>query len=169
MESDNNNLSKHSLLSPLKTLTKLGKTLTLPKNNKNDGTPQFTKELISSPMELRYSFTPIVDPEKPKLIGRPRSSSASNVKSQTTLPSEHIDNHEGKNNKDNTDKNIDKDLSAENIENENNNTKTTQNITIEKNDYNLVNNSSQNNQNTETGEIEVIVTSNNSNNDDKIN
>ncbi|PKY45864.1 voltage-gated potassium channel [Rhizophagus irregularis] len=157
VESDNNNLSKHSLLSPFKTLTKLGKTLTLPKNNKKDGTPQFTKELISSPIELRYSFTPIVDPEKPKLVGRPRSSSASNVKSQTTLPSE-----------DNTDKNIDKDLSAENIENENNFTKTTQNnqdITIEKNDYNLVNNSSRNNQNTETGEIEVIVTSNNSNNE----
>ncbi|RGB41256.1 hypothetical protein C1646_663192 [Rhizophagus diaphanus] len=158
VESDNNNLAKHSLLSPFKTLTKLGKTLTLPKNNKNDGTPQFTKELISSPIELRYSFTPIVDPEKPKLVGCPRSSS------QTTLPSEHIDNHEGKNNKDNTDKNIDKDLTAENIENENNFTKTTQNnqdITIEKNDSN----SSPNNQNTETGEIEVIVTSNNSNNE----
>lgn len=166
VESDKNNqhLAKPSLLSPLKTLTKLGKTLTLSKNNKNDGTPQFTKELISSPIELRYSFTPIVDPENPKLVGRPRSSSASNVKSQPTLPSEHIDNHEGKNNKDNTDKNIDKDLSAENIENENNFTKTTQNnqdITIEKNDYDLVNNSSKNNQNTETREIEVIVTSNN--------
>jgi hypothetical protein len=162
-DNDNQRHSKSNLLAPFKTLTKIGKTLTLPKNNKNSETPKFTKDLISSPTELRYAFTPIVDPERPKLVGRPRSSSASNVKSQSTLSSEHNGSYESKDNKDNIDKNINKDLSADTIEDINNFTKATQNNQdniIEKNDKNLVNNSSQNNQSTETGEIEVVVTSN---------
>ncbi|GBB83336.1 hypothetical protein RclHR1_10060009 [Rhizophagus clarus] len=164
VETDDNNHRhiKSTLLSPFKTLTKMGKSLTVSKNDKNKETPPFTKELVSSPIELRYSFIPIVDSERPTLVGRPRSSSTSNVKSPTTLSSEHIDNYEDNTDKnidkaddncdDNTDKNIDK---TDNIEDKNNFTKTNQ----DNKDNILVNNSSQNNQNTETEEIEVIVTS----------
>jgi hypothetical protein len=123
--------NKHKIFSsPLKTLRKSVTSLVMQSNSKK---PVFTKELISTPTELRPSFTPIIGS---KGTNDAKSASDSDLVSSMNV-SEYIDDTKDKSINNN------EDLSSDNIEDKN----------IMRNNDKEMNNS----QNTESKEIEIVV------------
>jgi len=141
VETDDKNKRKNLLLS-LKTLGKSVTNLTTQSNSKK---PVFTKELISSPTELRPSFTPIIN-----------SKDANNIKSVidsdllSRNSSEYIGDTKGKSiNKNNTE-----DLSTDNIKDKNT---LSSNYTQNDQDNIVRNNNKKRNNSQKAEEIEIVV------------